>query len=35
MSSLSGLKHGTQIEKYGVPSNSSISKTIKTLTEQR
>lgn len=34
MSSLSGLKHGIQIEKYGVPSNSSILKTIKTLTEQ-
>lgn len=35
MSSLSGLKHGIQIEKYGVPSNSSILKTIKILMEQR
>lgn len=29
MSSLSGLKHGIKIEKYGVPSNNSILKTIK------
>lgn len=35
MSSLSGLKHGIQIGKYGVPSNSSILKTIKILMEQR
>lgn len=35
MSSLSGLKHGIHIGKYGVPSNSSILKTIKILMEQR
>lgn len=35
MSSLSGLKHGIQIGKSGVPSNSSILKTIKILMEQR
>lgn len=35
MSSLSGLKHGIQIEKSGVQSNSSTSKTIKIRMEQR
>nr|DAT36907.1 MAG TPA: hypothetical protein [Caudoviricetes sp.] len=29
------MKHGIQIGKYGVPSNSSILKTIKILMEQR
>lgn len=35
MSSLSGLKHGIKIEKYGVPSNNNILKTTKILMEQR